>query len=231
MAKFKKVFVATLLHLELIIVSLLVLIPIVWIVSSSFNNSSSLASATLIPEKWTLANYARLFRETKYGSWFANTLKIAVVNSAVSVTIVMITAWVMSDSASRGKKAGLMTLLLLSMFPSFLSMTAIYVLFLTFGLLNKPVALVIIYSAGAIPYNVWLVKGYLDRVSRSLDKAAYIDSCSKFRALFHVTLPLSMPIITYVTVTQFMTPWMDYILPNLLLSGMRTGLWLWACMR
>ena len=97
-------------------------------------------------------------------------------------------------------------------------MTAIYVLFLTFGLLNKPVALVIIYSAGAIPYNVWLVKGYLDGVSRSLDEAAYIDGCSKFRALFHVTLPLSMPIITYVTVTQFMTPWMDYILPNLLLS-------------
>ena len=164
MAKFKKVFVAALLHLELIIVSLLVLIPIVWIVSSSFNNSSSLASATLIPEKWTLANYARLFRETKYGSWFANTLKIAVVNSAVSVTIVMITAWVMSRFRFRGKKAGLMTLLLLSMFPSFLSMTAIYVLFLTFGLLNKPVALVIIYSAGAIPYNVWLVKGYLDGV-------------------------------------------------------------------
>lgn len=218
MAKFKKIMVSAALHLELILVCLIVLIPIFWIVSSSFNDSSGLASATLIPERWTLHNYRRLFEETRYVSWFLNTLKIAAVNAVVSVSLVMVTAWVMSRFRFTGKKAGLMTLLLLSMFPSFLSMTAIYVLFLTFGLLNKPIALVIIYSAGAIPYNVWLVKGYLDGVSKSLDEAAYIDGCTKFRAFFKVTLPLSMPIITYVTVTQFMTPWMDYILPNLLLS-------------
>lgn len=210
--------VSAALHLELILVCLIVLIPIFWIVSSSFNDSSGLASATLIPERWTLHNYRRLFEETRYVSWFLNTLRIAAVNAVVSVSLVMVTAWVMSRFRFTGKKAGLMTLLLLSMFPSFLSMTAIYVLFLTFGLLNKPIALVIIYSAGAIPYNVWLVKGYLDGVSKSLDEAAYIDGCTKFRAFFKVTLPLSMPIITYVTVTQFMTPWMDYILPNLLLS-------------
>lgn len=218
MAKFKKIMVSAALHLELILVCLIVLIPIFWIVSSSFNDSSGLASATLIPARWTLHNYRRLFEETRYVSWFLNTLRIAAVNAVVSVSLVMVTAWVMSRFRFTGKKAGLMTLLLLSMFPSFLSMTAIYVLFLTFGLLNKPIALVIIYSAGAIPYNVWLVKGYLDGVSKSLDEAAYIDGCTKFRAFFKVTLPLSMPIITYVTVTQFMTPWMDYILPNLLLS-------------
>lgn len=218
MAKLKKIMVSAALHLELILVCLIVLIPIFWIVSSSFNDSSGLASATLIPERWTLHNYRRLFEETRYVSWFLNTFRIAAVNAVVSVSLVMVTAWVMSRFRFTGKKAGLMTLLLLSMFPSFLSMTAIYVLFLTFGLLNKPIALVIIYSAGAIPYNVWLVKGYLDGVSKSLDEAAYIDGCTKFRAFFKVTLPLSMPIITYVTVTQFMTPWMDYILPNLLLS-------------
>ena len=76
MAKCKKILVSMLLHLELIIVSLLVLIPIFWIVSSSFNDSSGLASATLIPQRWTLNNYARLFRETKYGSWFLNKMCI-----------------------------------------------------------------------------------------------------------------------------------------------------------
>ncbi|MDF2820462.1 MAG: sugar transporter permease [Clostridiales bacterium] len=218
MAKFKKHFISFLLYLELIIVCLIVIIPIIWIVTSSFNNSSGLASATLIPEKWTLNNYVKLFQGTNYGLWFKNTLMIAVTNALVSVTVIVITAWVLSRFNFRGKKTGLMTLLLLSMFPSFLSMTAIYVLFLTFGLLNKPIALVIIYSAGAIPYNVWLVKGYLDGVSKSLDEAAYIDGCTRFKAFFRVTLPLSMPIVTYVIVTQFMAPWMDYILPNLLLS-------------
>ena len=218
MTKTKKHITTALLHLELIIMSLIVLIPIFWIVISSFNASSGLASATLIPEKLTLDNYIRLFKETNYSLWFMNTLKIAIVNSAVSVMIVMLTAWILSRFNFKGKKTGLMTLLLLSMFPSFLSMTAIYVLFLTFGLLNKPVALVIIYSVGAIPYNVWLVKGYLDGLSKSLDEAAYIDGCTRFEAFFKIVLPLSMPIITYVAVTQFMAPWMDYILPNLLLS-------------
>lgn len=218
MARFKKYIISTFLHLELILVSLIVLIPIFWIVISSFNASSGLASATLIPEKLTVNNYVKLFTETKYVMWFGNTLKIAIVNSAVSVMIVMVTAWVMSRFNFKGKKTGLMTLLILSMFPSFLSMTAIYVLFLTFGLLNKPIALVLIYSVGAIPYNVWLVKGYLDGVSKSLDEAAYIDGCTRLKAFFKVTLPLSMPIVTYVAVTQFMEPWMDYILPNLLLS-------------
>lgn len=218
MARFKKYIISTFLNLELILVSLIVLIPIFWIVISSFNASSGLASATLIPEKLTVNNYVKLFTETKYVMWFGNTLKIAIVNSAVSVMIVMVTAWVMSRFNFKGKKTGLMTLLILSMFPSFLSMTAIYVLFLTFGLLNKPIALVLIYSVGAIPYNVWLVKGYLDGVSKSLDEAAYIDGCTRLKAFFKVTLPLSMPIVTYVAVTQFMAPWMDYILPNLLLS-------------
>ena len=218
MARFKKYIISTFLHLELILVSLIVLIPIFWIVISSFNASSGLASATLIPEKLTVNNYVKLFTETKYVMWFGNTLKIAIVNSAVSVMIVMVTAWVMSRFNFKGKKTGLMTLLILSMFPSFLSMTAIYVLFLTFGLLNKPIALVLIYSVGAIPYNVWLVKGYLDGVSKSLDEVAYIDGCTRLKAFFKVTLPLSMPIVTYVAVTQFMAPWMDYILPNLLLS-------------
>lgn len=135
MARFKKYIISTFLHLELILVSLIVLIPIFWIVISSFNASSGLASATLIPEKLTVNNYVKLFTETKYVMWFGNTLKIAIVNSAVSVMIVMVTAWVMSRFNFKGKKTGLMTLLILSMFPSFLSMTAIYVLFLTFGLL------------------------------------------------------------------------------------------------
>ena len=188
MARFKKYIISTFLHLELILVSLIVLIPIFWIVISSFNASSGLASATLIPEKLTVNNYVKLFTETKYVMWFGNTLKIA---SLVTRTIFR---------------------------SELISMTAIYVLFLTFGLLNKPIALVLIYSVGAIPYNVWLVKGYLDGVSKSLDEAAYIDGCTRLKAFFKVTLPLSMPIVTYVAVTQFMAPWMDYILPNLLLS-------------
>ncbi len=218
MHKTKNTIASILIHLELIIMSIIVLVPIFWIVMSSFNAGSGLASSSLIPEELTLDNYTRLFAETNYTQWFLNTLQVAVVNALVSVMIIMLSSWILSRFNFKGKKFGLMTILLLSMFPSFLSMTAIYILFMTFGLLNKPIALVLIYSVGAIPYNTWLVKGYLDGVPKALDEAAYIDGCSKLQTFFKITIPMSMPIITYVAVTQFMAPWMDYILPNLLLS-------------
>src|SRR5512138_2747408 len=139
-----------LVHLELIVVALLVLIPIVWIVLSSFNPGDSLASSSLIPKKFTLDNYERLFIGTNYLVWFKNSFLIAALNAIVSVVLIMITAWIVSRFHFKGRRSGLIGLLLLSMFPNFLSMTAIYTLYLTLGLLNNPIALVIIYAAGAI---------------------------------------------------------------------------------
>ena len=215
----KKKMVWLLIHLELIIVALFVIIPIFWIIISSFNKGNGLASATLIPKELTVDNYRRLFAETNYVKWFMNSFVIASLNAIVSVMLIMITAWAMSRFRFKGRKTGLMSILLLSMFPTFLSMTAIYTLFWNFGLLDKPYALVIIYAAGAIPYNVWLVKGYLDGIPQDIDEAAYIDGSTYFKTFTKIVLPLSKPIITYCAVSQFMMPWMDYILPNMLLSS------------
>lgn len=215
----KKKIKAVLIHAELILMSMIVIVPIFWIVLASFQEGNALSSASLIPDRLTLDNYRRLLHDTGYPIWFKNTFVIAVVNAAVSVTLIMVTAWVLSRFDFRGKRTGLMSLLLLSMFPSFLSMTALYTLFLTTGLLGKPLGIVIIYAAGAIPYNTWLVKGYLDGISKSIDEAAYIDGCSRLQSFVHIVLPVSKPMMTYCLVSQFMAPWMDYILPNMLLSS------------
>ena len=208
-----------LVYLELILVALFVILPIIWIILSSFNTGSGLASASFIPREMTLDNYKKLFSETDYVRWFINSLLIAALNSLISVSLIMLTAWVMSRFRFSGRKSGLMSILILSMFPTFLSMTAIYTLFWNFGLLDKPLALVIIYAAGAIPYNVWLVKGYLDQIPREIDEAAYIDGSTYLKTFTRIVLPLSRPIMTFCAVSQFMMPWMDYILPNMLLSG------------
>lgn len=218
----KKYIKTILINLELIIVSLIVLVPTFWIVISSFNEGTGLASSSLVPKKLTIGNYIRLFTETNYLHWFQNSLSVALLNAIVSVGLILITSWVLSRFQFKGKRTGLMTMLILSMFPSFLSMTAIYTLFVTFGLNKTPLALVIIYSAGAIPYNVWLVKGYLDGISTSLDEAAYIDGSTKLHTFVKIIIPMSKPIIVYCAVSQFMMPWMDYILPNLLFTGEST---------
>lgn len=210
---------AFLINAELILVSLLVMIPVIWIVMSSFNKGQNLSTASFIPKEMTLGNYVKLFSETDFGSWFANSFFIAVFNAVISVVLILITAWVLSRFKFKGKKTGLLTLLVLSMFPSFLSMTAVYTLFVVLGLVNKPIALVILYAAGAIPYNVWLVKGYIDGIPASLDEAAYMDGSSKIHTFIHIIVPMTKPIIVYCAVSQFMMPWMDYIIPNLLLTG------------
>ena len=218
----KKKITTVLLHLELIIMSLLILIPVFWIIMSSFNKEGGLSSASLMQTEFTLNNYKRLFTETNYSIWFYNTLKIAIISSVVSVILILITAWIISRFNFRGKKQGLLTIMILSMFPTFLSMTAIYTLFLALGLIGKPISLILVYSVGAIPYNTWLVKGYLDGIPMSIDEAAYMDGCSKIKTFFKIILPMSKPIITYCAVSQFMFPWMDYILPNILLSNDNT---------
>jgi arabinogalactan oligomer/maltooligosaccharide transport system permease protein len=190
-----------------------------WILGSAFNEGTSLASASAIPKNPTLNNFVKLFKETDYEKWYLNTLTIAIANMVVSVLIVGTMGYVFARLKFAGKRVGLLVILILQMFPSFMGMIAIYVLFLNFGLLNQPLALVIIYSAGQIPYNTWLIKGYLKNVPISLDEAAQIDGATKLQTYTKVILPVMFPILTFVAVTQFMAPWFDYILPSFLITS------------
>jgi arabinogalactan oligomer/maltooligosaccharide transport system permease protein len=118
----------------------------------------------------------------------------------------------------KGKKAGLMGILVLQVFPSFMGIIAMFVLFQTFGLLGKPTYLTILYVGGSIPGNIWLIKGYLSQIPKDLDESAMLDGASKWQIFFKIILPLAVPILSFVAVGQFMAPWMDYILPRLLLD-------------
>ena len=203
----------------LIILAISILYPVIWIVGSAFNQGTSLASVSAIPKNPTLNNFIRLFKETDYERWYLNTLSIAILNMTVSVVLVGTMGYIFARLKFAGKKVGLLSILILQMFPSFMGMIAIYVFFLNFGLLNQPLALVIIYSAGQIPYNTWLIKGYLKNVSTSLDEAAQIDGASKLQIYTKIILPIMFPILTFVAITQFMAPWFDYILPSFLISS------------
>ncbi|MCR1950861.1 hypothetical protein NSA50_07275 [Clostridium sp. DSM 100503] len=103
----RKKITSILLHLELILMSIIVLVPVIWIVMSSFNKGAGLSSATLIPKELSLENYKNLFTQTNYPVWFFNTLKIAIANTVCSVTLIMITAWIMSRFKFKGKKQAL----------------------------------------------------------------------------------------------------------------------------
>lgn len=209
----------TLIYLLLTLIALIVLFPIIWIMGSSFGESTGLANATPIPKNPTIIHYQELFEKTKFSLWYWNTLKIALLNMVLSIFLSTSAAYVFSRFKFKGKKFGMIAMLVLQMFPSFMGMIAIYILFLNFGLLDNHLGLVLVYAAGQIPFNTWLIKGYLGAVPKSLDESAMIDGATKTQVFFKIILPLSKPILTFVALTQFMVPWMDFILPRLLISS------------
>lgn len=206
-------------YLILILVALFVIVPILWIVGSSFNNSSSLMSATMFPKNPTVKHYVKLFQETKFLMWYTNTLKIALINMVVSVILTLLTAYVFSRFQFKGKKAGLLSILILQMFPSFMGMMATYNILWQLNLLNTHIGLVLTYAAGQIPYNVWLVKGYLGNIPRSLDESAKLEGAGNIQIFINIILPLAKPILTFVALSQFMAPWMDFIFPRMILTS------------
>lgn len=216
------------LYTELVFLAIIIFIPIAYVIGTSLNPFSGIPT-TIWPEAPTLDNFRFLLtgegtfgtqvRTTNFVSWYWNTLQIAFFTMIFAVLFITGTAYVFARYKFKGKRVGLLAILVLQMFPSFLGLLAIFTLFQTFGLLDQPLALVIIYTSGAIPFNVWLIKGYLQGIPKELDESAKIDGANKLQIFFKIILPLSVPIISFVAVTQFMAPWMDYILPSFIIES------------
>ena len=218
-AKIKEIIITVLLYSQLVIISLLVLIPILWIIGSSFNPGATLASATMFPENPTLRHYIALFNETNYLRWYRNTLLVAVLHTLLTIILTTTMGYIFARFKFRGKKVALISILIIQMFPNFMSMVALYVLFFTFGLLDTHLALILIYSAAQIPINTWLLKGYLNSIPKELDESAMLDGASKMQVFTRIIFPLMRPMVSFVGVTAFIVPWMDFIFPRLIIRS------------
>ncbi len=196
--------------------------PVLWLVLASFSKSGSIYDLNgFFPSQYSLKGYQDLFMDTTmydYPNWLKNTLFVAVTSAVIGTVLVILTAYVVSKFEFKMRKPLMKATLVLSMFPSFMGMTAVYLLMVNFGLINKLWSLVLIYSAGA-PMGYLVQKGYFDTISNSIYEAARIDGASNPRIFWQVTLPLSKPIIVYTMLTQFAWPWSDFILPSLLLKN------------
>jgi arabinogalactan oligomer / maltooligosaccharide transport system permease protein len=211
----------TIIMIVFILISFIVIYPLVYVVSAAFSPGNGIASVNIIPfaDGFTLKHFAYLFTESEYGKWFMNTLIIATSTALITVFIASLGAYVFSRFHFVFKKTMLMSLLVLQIFPSFVGMVAIYVILLRIKGLDTLWGLVLVYVAGNIPYNTWLVKNYMDTVSRNLDEAARIDGAGHFRIYSTIIMPVARPIITFLGITSFTAPWMDYIFPKMVLRS------------
>ncbi|MGF6952109.1 arabinogalactan oligomer/maltooligosaccharide transport system permease protein [Neobacillus sp. B4I6] len=216
---FKKKISHTIIYTILIITTVFILYPVIWILTGSMNPGNSLFSTRLIPESLSFVHYQYLFKETDYLLWYKNTLKIAFANMILSTLLVVTAAYAFSRFRFPGRKQGLMTMLVLQMFPGFMGMIAIYILLLQMNLLDNHWGLILLYSGGSIPFGAWLVKGYFDGFPKSLEEAAKIDGASHMTIFYKIMMPLSKPILVFVAVTNFIGPWMDFIFAKLVLRS------------
>lgn len=219
--KKKRIVTATFTYLIILIVSFVFLFPILWLTLASFSKSGSIYSFEgFFPTEFSLASFKKLFTDTElynYPRWFLNTLFVATMSALIGTLLTILTAYCMSRFRFKSRKALMKTTLVLGMFPSFMTMTAVYIMMTQFNLINQHWGLILIYSAGA-PMGYMTQKGFFDTIPSSIDEAARMDGANNAQVFFHITLPLAKPMIVYTLLSQFVWPWSDFILPKLLLK-------------
>ncbi|MBW7476805.1 sugar ABC transporter permease [Paenibacillus oenotherae] len=207
----------TLGYLGLIIIAIGCIYPALWVIMSSFRPGTALYSNSLIPSAFTLEHYRELFEKYPYGQWFLNTVKISVFTMIFTTIIVTLTGYVFSKFRFYGRRQLMLGLLVIGMFPGFMSMIAIYILLLQLKLLDTHLALIIVYSSGA-SMGFLYVKSFFDTIPNSLLEAAKIDGASHWIVFSRIMLPLSKPMLVFVALTSFSGGFVDFIFANMVLS-------------
>ena len=196
----------------LTVLSIISLTPLVYLIGQSFRAEAGAWSSSFFPKTWTMANYRRLFSETPFLRWFGNTLLVAVISCIITTAFVLAVSYAFSRMKFRLRKPMMNVMLVLGMFPGFMSMTAVYFLLkiLLPNHFQSLASLIIVYSAG---------KGFFDTVPKSLDEAAFIDGATRSQIFWKITIPLSKPIVIYTVLISFIAPWCDFIFVSFIMSG------------
>lgn len=202
------------------VLSVLWMFPIAWVIMTSFRAEKGSFVPNFIPKTFTFDNYIKLFQDTSvfnFGKWYANTLLVAAITCVLSTFITLATAYVMSRMRFKMRKPLINFSLIVGMFPSFMSMIAVYYVLKAINLTQSLIALVLVFSSGAA-LKFFVPKGFLDMIPKTLDEAAKIDGASNSQVFWHIILPLSKPILINTAITSFMVPWMDFIFAKVLMG-------------
>lgn len=207
-------------QLILTALSVIWIIPLFYLAVQSFRGEPGAWSPTFFPQEWTLDNYKRLFTQTNFPYWYLNTLIIAIISCVLTTSFVLAVSYAFSRMKFKLRKPMMNMMLILGMFPGFMSMSAVYFLLkiLLPNNYQSMASLIIVYSAGAA-LSYYVAKGFFDTVPKSLDEAARIDGAGRARIFAKIILPLSKSIIIYTVLISFISPWCDFIFVSYIMSG------------
>jgi len=209
-------------HVFIAFLAFVWLIPIIWLLCTSFSAYPGINIRTFFPEQWTFDNYKLLLFNAdtvaQFPKWFMNTLIIAIFTCLISTSFVLMVAYATSCMRFKMRKPLMNIGIILGMFPGVLAMIAVYFVLKSIGLTNSHVGMVIVYSAGS-GLGYLIVKGFFDTISVSLREAAKLEGASEATIFLRIVLPLSKPIIVYTVISSFLSPWMDFVYAKLILNS------------
>ena len=208
-------------NLLIAVLAFIWLIPIVWLVCTSFSSYSGMNTSTFFPKEWSVIHYIKLFQPdtvAQFPQWFMNTFIIACVTCVISTAFVLMVAYAMSVMRFKARKPLMNFFVILNLFPGMLAMIAVYFTLKSFNLTNSYAGLIMVYS-GSAGLGYLIAKGFFDTVPRALCEAARIDGCSEARIFWQIVIPMSRPIIVYTVISSFLVPWMDFVYAKMILNA------------
>jgi arabinogalactan oligomer/maltooligosaccharide transport system permease protein len=211
------------------------LFPVVYIVSSAFNRDQTIGGAQVVPQHVTFHNFGNLLHnnvstsgggkaDAPYLSWYLNSVLVALATAFFTVVLSSLAAYAFSRFRFRGRRLGMMTLLLIQMFPQFLAIVAIYLIVLNVGDIFKVVGIntllgvIIVYLGGALGVQAWLLKGFFDTIPTELDESARVDGATAGQIFWGVVMPLAAPVIVVVGLISFVGTLNEYVIASALLQ-------------
>jgi arabinogalactan oligomer/maltooligosaccharide transport system permease protein len=199
--------------------------PILFVISAAINPLGTLSSTDLLPAGASADNFVHLFERYSFATWFLNSVLVAGLSAAAAVFLSALAAYAFSRMRFRGRRIGLLALLLIQMFPQFLAIVTIFLIFTKITDLwpqvgfNTPWGLMLLYLGGALGVNTWLMKGFLDTVPKELDQAALMDGATHAQIYFRIMLPLISPILAISGLLAFIGTINEFLMANVFLRS------------
>jgi arabinogalactan oligomer/maltooligosaccharide transport system permease protein len=223
-------------HLVGIVACVFALFPIWFIVSAALSRDDSVSGTTFLPNHWTTYNFTAMLQnkvldksntsyvDSHFLRWLGNTMIIAVTTAIGTVLLGALAAYAFSRFRFRGRRMGMLSLLLIQMFPQLLLVVAIYLIVLNvggiFGVigLNTYTGLIIVYLGGAMGVNTWLLKGFFDTIPKELDESARVDGATPAQIFWGVVLPLAAPILVVIGLISFISTLNEFAIASALMQ-------------
>ncbi|MGD9488349.1 MAG: sugar ABC transporter permease [Calditrichaceae bacterium] len=207
-------------YVILTIFSLFSIYPILVVFSISLRPGDRLLSKSLaiIPDNFTFQTYADLFLQQPFLRWMANSLLVSVLVTIFAVTLSATAGYAFSRYKFKGRDSSMVGLITTQMFPVTMLLLPLFIMLIKIGAYDSYLGLIIAYSATALPFTIWQMKGYYDTIPYSLEESATIDGAGQFRIFYQIVLPLALPALAITSLFSFMTAWSEYLVAAVLIQ-------------